>query len=175
MGRISMKTMLGAAGYLAAVLLGTSAAAQAPRPGQPPTQADIAAAQALFAEMDPACSNGPQHSSACGVLIYSPEDCAPGKTDGHVRQVYQTYDDHTVRYQQANTGVARTRPMALLAPFGIFGRNGKNTQYANPRFVSHDDYRHGMRKMSVCGRDFQISGRDFDLLPQVSRFLKANP
>jgi hypothetical protein len=150
------------------------ASAQPPQPGQPVTKEQIATAQALFSQMDSACSAGSKNK-ACGVLVYSPEDCTARKKDGHVRQVYATYGDHTLRFQQNNTGVARQRPMALLAPFGIIDRDGKSTLFADPQFVSWDEYEHGKKEVMVCGQKFRIEGKEFTLPEALKNFLKANP
>jgi hypothetical protein len=55
-------------------------------------------AQALFEQIKPACAAGPINKKACGVMVYSPEDCTQEK-DPHVRIIYNTYEDGTVRFQ----------------------------------------------------------------------------
>src|SRR5262245_49473708 len=166
-----MKTILVAAAALSLFGLAGPVSAQ---PGRPVTQEDIAAAQALFDQMKSACTEGSGKRS-CGVLVYSPEDCTAKKKDGHVRQVYSTYEDRTVRFQQGNTGVARQRPMALLAPFGMIGRDGKSTRFASPQFVSWDEFQAGKRSVTVCGQSYRLESKDFTLEKTIENFLKANP
>jgi hypothetical protein len=135
----------------------------------------IAQAQTLFDQISASCSGG-SNRRACGVLVYTPEDCATAKKkDGHVRQVYATYEDHTVRYQQNNTGVARNRPMALLQPFGIIDRDGKTTRFINPIFVSWDEYQKGKKEVDICNQKTRLEVKDFDLDSTLQKFLKANP
>ena len=166
-----MKTTLLLAVVASAVAVAGAAFAQN---GRPITQQDIATAQALYEQMKPACAGG-SPKKACGVLAYSPEDCDGKEKDAHIRQVYATYDDRTVRFQQGNNGVARNRPMALLAPFGIIGRNGVSTPYANPQFVSWDEYQGGKKSVTVCGKNAKIEAKDFFLAHTIEDFLKKNP
>ena len=131
------------------------------------------AAQALFEQIKPACAGGPVNKKACGVMVYSPEDCAQEK-DPHVRIIYNTYDDGTVRFQ-TGTQVQRNRPGALLAGVGIFNKKGETTRYANPVFLSWEAYQAGQKTMKVCDRDARISVKDFEIPAAVDKFLKANP
>lgn len=158
-----------AAGLIAAIA-GTALAQQ----GRPITQEDVQAAQALFAQLKPACIEG-STKRACGVLAYAPEDCSAKKKDAHIRHVYGAYEDGTVRFQQGNAGVARQRPIALLAPFAMIARNGEATRYANPRFVSWDDYQAGKKSVIVCGKTSKIEARDFTVQATMEKFLKNNP
>ena len=166
-----MKTILVAA---AALSLSSLVAPVVAQQGRPVTQEEIATAQALFEQMQGACAAGSKNK-ACGVLVYSPKDCTAKKKDGHSRQIYNTYEDRTVRFQQANTGVARQRPMALLAPFGIIGRDGKSTRFAGPQFVSWDEYQGGKKSVTVCGQSFRLEAKDFTIEKTMENFLKANP
>jgi hypothetical protein len=138
------------------------------------TQADIAAAHTLFDQINVACAAGSKNK-ACGVLAYSPENCAAKRTDVHTRQIYNTYDDRTVRFQAGGTQVVRRPPIALLAPLGIIGRDGSTTSYASPQFVSWDDYESGKRSVTVCGKSERIEAKDFILANALEKFLKANP
>ncbi|HVY89120.1 MAG TPA: hypothetical protein VG942_09650 [Hyphomonadaceae bacterium] len=170
-----MKAILCAAAGLAMLALSVPVTAQ-PAGAGGPTQAQIAQAHTLFDQMDAACSAGSTKRS-CGVLVYSPEDCATArKKDGHVRQVYATNaTTHMVRFQQNNTGVANQRPIALLQPFGIIDRDGKTTRFVDPVFVSWDEYQKGKRDVETCGQKTHLEVKDFDLEPMLQKFLKANP
>jgi len=142
--------------------------------GRPITREDIAAAQALFDQINVACAAGSK-SKACGVLAYSPENCAAKKTDVHTRQVYNTYEDRTVRFQSGGTQVVRRPPIVLFAPLGIIGKDGKTTSYTGPQFVSWDDYQSGKKSVTVCGKSERIEAKDFILANVLEKFLKANP
>jgi hypothetical protein len=137
------------------------------------TQADIAAAQTLLGQIKPACDSG-SNNKACGILAYSPEDCTAKRTDPHIRQVYNTYADGSVRFQQGNTGVARRPPIALLAPLGIIGRDGSTTSYASPQFVSWDEYQGGKKSVTICGKSERVEVKDFMLSSTLEKYLKAN-
>jgi len=169
----TLKSILAAAGCLAVLAFSTPVTAQ---PQGQPSPAMIAQAQTLFDQISASCSGG-STKRACGVLVYSPEDCATAKKkDGHVRQVYATNAaTHMVRFQQNNTGIANQRPMALLQPVGIIERDGKTTRYINPIFVSWDEYQKGKRDVDVCNQKTRIEGKNFDLDPTLQKFLKANP
>jgi hypothetical protein len=141
--------------------------------GRPITQQDVEAAQTLYEQMKPACAGG-SPNKACGVLAYSPEDCSAKKKDAHIRQVYDIFEDGTVRFQQGNTGVARQRPMALLVGFGIIAKNGDTTRYASPQFVSWDDYQGGKKNVMACGKASRIEARDFTISAPMKKFLQNN-
>jgi hypothetical protein len=163
---MSRTLFLGLATVLAAV--GGPAEGQQ---GRLVTQQDIEAAQALYQQMKPACSGG-SPNKACGVLAYSPEDCSAKKKDAHIRQVYDTFEDGSVRFQQGNSGVARQRPMALLVGFGIIAKNGETTRYADPQFVSWDEYQGGKKSVTVCGKASRIEARDFIISPPMKKYLQ---
>jgi len=131
------------------------------------------AAQALFDQIKPACAGGPINKKACGVMVYSPEDCTKEK-DPHTRIIYNTYDDGTVRFQ-TGTQVQRNRPGQLLAGVGVFNAKGETTRYANPVFLSWQAYQGGQKTMKVCDRDARITVKDFEITAAVEKFLKANP
>ena len=131
------------------------------------------AAQDLLEQLKGPCATGSK-SKACGVLVYSPEDCAK-EDDPHTRQVYNAYDDGSVRFQNGPAGVARQRPGALLVGVQIFNRRGETTRYVDPPFLSWEAYQAGQKTMKVCGKDARISVKDFEIPDGVERFLKANP
>jgi hypothetical protein len=166
-----MKTTRFVALAMSVVAIAGPAAAQQ---GRPITREDVAAAQALFDQINVACAAGSKNK-ACGVLAYSPEDCAAKRTDVHTRQIYNSYDDRTVRFQAGGTQVVRRPPMALLAPLGIIGKDGKPTSYTSPQFVSWDDYQGGKKSVTVCGKSERIEAKDFTLPNVLEKFLKANP
>lgn len=130
-------------------------------------------AQALFDQLKGPCAAGSK-SKACGVLVYSPADCAQ-EDDPHTRQVYNAYDDGSVRFQNGPVGVGRQRPGALLVGVQIFDRKGETTRYANPKFLSWEAYQAGQKTMQVCGKEARIGVKDFEIPDAVERFLKANP
>jgi hypothetical protein len=130
-------------------------------------------AEALFAQIKPACANGPINKKACGVMVYTPEDCSKEK-DPHTRIIYNAYEDGTVRFQ-AGTQVQRNRPGALLAGMGVFNRKGETTRYVNPVFLSWEAYQAGQKTMKICDKDARISVKDFEISSAVEKFLKANP
>jgi len=165
-----MKSTLVAALAISVVAIAGQGAAQQ---GRLITADDIAAAQTLLDQIKPACDAG-SDKRACGILAYSPEDCTIKKTDPHTRQVYNTYDDRSVRFQQG-TGVIRRPPIALLAPRGIIGRDGTTTSYNNPQFVSWDEYQAGKKAVTICGKSERIEVKDFTLSGTLEKFLKANP
>jgi hypothetical protein len=130
-------------------------------------------AVALFDQLKGPCAGGSK-SKACGVLVYSPVDCAQ-KDDPHTRQVYNAYDDGSVRFQNGVAGVGRQRPGALLAGVQVFDKRGETTRYTDPKFLSWEAYQAGQKTMQVCGKDARISVKDFEIPDAVERFLKANP
>jgi hypothetical protein len=131
------------------------------------------AAQGLFEQVKEPCAAG-SRSKACGVLVYSPEDCAK-EGDPHTRQVYNAYDDGSVRFQNGPGGVGRQRPGALLVGVQVFDRKGRTTRYVDPQFLSWEAYQAGQKSMKVCGKDARLGVKDFDIPDAVERFLKANP
>ena len=131
------------------------------------------AALALFDQLKGPCAAGSK-SKACGVLVYSPMDCAQ-EDDPHTRQVYNAYADGSVRFQTGAAGVGRQRPGALLVGVQIFDRRGETTRYVDPQFVSWEAYQAGQKTMKICGKDARLSVKDFEIPGAVERFLKANP
>lgn len=131
------------------------------------------AAQALFDQIKGPCTAGSK-SKACGVLVYSPQDCAK-EGDPHTRQVYSAYDDGSVRFQTGPAGVGRQRPGALLVGVQVFDRKGETTRYIEPQFLSWEAYQAGHKTMQVCGKNARIGVKDFEIPNAVERFLKANP
>jgi hypothetical protein len=145
-----------------------------PQQGRQITADDVAAAQALLDQIKPACDAG-SDNKACGILAYSPVDCSAKKTDAHMRQIYNTYEDRSVRFQSGGTQVVRRPPIALLAPIGIIGRDGATTQYAGPQFVSWNDYQAGKKSVTICGKSERVEAKHFTLDKVLQKFLKANP
>jgi hypothetical protein len=128
---------------------------------------------ALYATINAVCANGPTKNKACGVMVYTPEDCAKEK-DPQSRIIYNSYPDGSVRFQ-AGTQVQRNKPGALLAGMGIFNKKGETTRYVNPVFLSWDAYQAGQKTMKICDKDARINVKDFEISSAVEKFLKANP
>jgi hypothetical protein len=156
-----------------AVLAASSIGFTCPSLAQQPKPVTREEAQALFAQIKEPCAAGSTRK-ACGILIYSPEDCNQTK-EPHIRLIFQTYDDGAVRFQQNDTGTQRARPGALLAGFGIFDKRGKTTRYTDPQFVSQQAFKDGKKSVTICGKTAHISGSDFDIPEMMQKFLKANP
>jgi hypothetical protein len=162
-----MKTKLFAA--LAALCVGLAGPAGA----QQGNFVNREAAQALFGQLKGPCAAGSK-SKACGVLVYSPADCSE-EDDPHTRQVYNAYDDGSVRFQTGVAGVGRQRPGALLVGVQVFDKKGKTTRYVDPQFLSWEEYQGGKKSMPVCGKNARIGVKDFEIPDAVERFLRANP
>ena len=155
-----------------ALLAASSMAFAHPAFAQQPQPVAREAAQALFAQIREPCAAGSTRKS-CGILVYSPEDCSQTK-DPHIRLIFQSYEDGTVRFQNGN-GAQRNRPGALLAGLGIFDQRGKTKRYVDPQFVSQQDFKEGKTSVTVCGRSAHIGSDAFVIPAALERFLKENP